>query len=328
MPVSALHSELAGLCALVCDADAPPGAISASCEQLFLFFKRESGLDMTSHSARSSLQIPEGIAIGPSWGAQCILDFMRTRAFLRGVREALNNRNGGHVLYAGTGPFAALLFPILPALPERDFRFTLLDIHPENIGALRRLIEALRFPQQRFKLVEADATSYRCDEPVDVLILEMMQAGLKEEPQVAAMRNLCPQMRDGGLMIPESIEIAAAMRHTPRERERMMGAGPADPVLHSLGRIMELRATQLPSRDFPEIAFELPETLDPEFNELVLTTGIRILGEERLGYAESALTQALPLAKFRAGQNRPSKVVFQYQSGEHPGFLCRFSQKT
>ena len=62
--------------------------------------------------------------------------------------------------------------------------------------------------------------------------------------------------------------------------------------------------------------------LAPEFNQLVLTTDIQVREEEWLRYTDSALTEAVPVARFEAGA-RPEMVAFQYRTGENPGFLYR-----
>jgi hypothetical protein len=62
---------------------------------------------------------PAGLAIDTRSAALCIFDMMRTRKFLLGIRDAIDEKlriDPGQpvtILYAGTGPFATLLTPLI-----------------------------------------------------------------------------------------------------------------------------------------------------------------------------------------------------------------------
>lgn len=86
-----------------------------------------------------------------------------------------------------------------------EARFTFLDIHQSSIDSVRRLVQHFGFGKCDF--VVADATTYRHPRPIDLAIVEAMQAALSKEPQVAIVRNLAPQLAEGGIMIPQRVTV-------------------------------------------------------------------------------------------------------------------------
>src|SRR5690606_11640875 len=60
--------------------------------------------------------------------------------------------------------------------------------------------------------VLGDAVEYRHQgEPYHIVVLEIMQRALGEEPQVAACANLVRQLAPGGALIPERIDLRAVL---------------------------------------------------------------------------------------------------------------------
>ncbi|MCP3919601.1 MAG: hypothetical protein GY711_29040 [bacterium] len=148
------------------------------------------------------------------------------------------------------------------------------------------------------RYVLADATHYRPDGPrPHVVVLEMMQRALVKEPQVAATRNLVRWMRPGGLLVPQSIAVDAAVdavidagRHVARLIDLNVESArePLEPVRVTLPggvHVVELRT------------------------EIVVSDGIG------LGRGDSGLTLPLVLPRPAGGP-----VEFSYRMGKRPGF--------
>src|SRR5688500_14408138 len=66
-----------------------------------------------------SILLPTGLAIASSDAGICVKDAVRTAMLLRGIEAAIDTLRGRfpneklEVVYAGSGPFAALVIPLL-----------------------------------------------------------------------------------------------------------------------------------------------------------------------------------------------------------------------
>ena len=82
---------------------------------------------------------PFGKAVSLTTAAQCAEDPERGRVFIQGIYQAIQDRLKAHpgqivnILYAGTGPFAWLLIPLLPLFSASQIQVTLLDIHQASL---------------------------------------------------------------------------------------------------------------------------------------------------------------------------------------------------
>lgn len=332
-----LLQKLKGLGEVLAESDTSLGDLFSASGSLYDLFLQASGMDETDEACRRSLTLPAGKALAPVWAAHCIHDFMRTRVFLRAVLRAVRvarQRFPGapvHVLYAGCGPFASLVLPLIPLLGKNEAVFTLLEVSPPSLGFLEKTVAAFGVSPCIREIVQADATTYRVDPsaPVHVLVAEMMQAGLQQEPQAAAMLNLVPQLAPGGIAVPECITVHAGLFHPKRNTERMTRSkGPSGEVYRLLTPIFELSKTEIErlgqhgAENFPEIEVAIPADRDPLFRQLALFTTIQAFESERLDIWESALTEPLVVLPLDAG--RPVRAVaFRYEMGVEPGFRWR-----
>lgn len=250
--------------------------------------------------SRGSTGLPSGLAISPADAASCTRDARRTAVFLRGVlgaiREARQRFPGERLnaVYAGTGPLATLVVPLLSLLSSDDIRFAFLDIHAEAIESVDEIVTRFGFEEFVLELRACDATTYCCDYPLHLAITETMQRALTVEPQVAVMRHFAAQLAPGGLLVPERIALHL---------------GFADPSALSslvpLGTIDDLAT---------EMAFSLP-ILPPHYRG-VGTADIVVFGRHRLAPFESGLTH--PEVFFDLAPAAGGTVVFRYELGERP----------
>jgi hypothetical protein len=158
-------------------------------------------------------RLDSGLAISPLDAARCLWEHERTAMFLRGldaaITEAMARFPGERieVLEAGCGPFAPLALALAARRPASEVSFTLLDIHQTNLDSALRLAAQLGLSGSITALPAVDATAVRLETAPHIIVCELLQRGLSREPQVAATINLAPQLRPGGLFLPERVDV-------------------------------------------------------------------------------------------------------------------------
>lgn len=183
-------------------------------------------------------RLDRGLALSPALAATCLLDGRRTRALVRSTLSAIREAEQRlapaivEVLYAGTGPLAPLALLVLPFLDSRRVRFTLLEVNRDSVRSAAALVETFHAAAFVREIVCGDATTYRHPTRIDVLISETLQRSLAEEPFVAILRNLRPQLAPGGVVIPERVTIDLVTIDAASEQGRWNGVpGAAGPCV-------------------------------------------------------------------------------------------------
>jgi hypothetical protein len=255
------------------------------------------------------ISTPGGLALSPVDAAECVLDYWRTVTFIRGVAAALataRTRFHGkvHVLYAGTGPFAPLVLPLLLVQRFPDFEFTFIDIHEDSCRAVLSLLDWLDLAAPGCRVVHADASVYQPSIPAHVVIVEAMNQALSREPQVAIVCKLARHLVSRGILIPECIRVSLAVVD---DYGREVESAPA--VL-----LLELdRAAAVP----PPTLVMLPTLRSGQ--ALALVTQVRVFGEISLENNDSAITlpRHLPELRMLAG----GRVSVRYGTEPLPRFI-------
>jgi hypothetical protein len=327
--------------------------LEAAAAGLYALCSSITGID--EHSARADdsdgTRLASGEALSPRDAARCVLDHRRTSRFLRGLQAAVLEARARfpdgatEILYAGCGPFAPLALPLTTRCSPAEIRITLLDAHERSLDAARLIFQALGKGAFVRDYVRCDAASYEHDAPhaLHVVVVEAMQAALEKEPQVAITMNLAPQLRPGGIFIPERITVDCCLCDPAREfLAPPAGADAADSpsadgggrVRVHLGRVLDLTAggcrdlspsgggdVQDGASPDPKLLLRVPEDLDGEFG-LMLLTSITVFDSIALDEGESGLT--CPRILYDAGTMRGGESMeFEYRLGDEPGFRYR-----
>lgn len=165
---------------------------------------------------QGDISLRNGIALSKKNAADCIKDYKRTACFIRGIYKAITECSKKfpntklNILYAGCGPYAPLLLPLLSFFEPESLNITLIDINQSSIKSVKKIITTLDCDSYISNCIVADAIQYKhsTTEPLHIIISETMFHALTKEPQVAITQNLAPQLIDGGILIPEEINIA------------------------------------------------------------------------------------------------------------------------
>lgn len=265
---------------------------------------------------------PFGKAVSLTTAAQCAEDPERGRVFIQGIYQAIQDRLKAHpgqivnILYAGTGPFAWLLLPLLPLFSASQIQVTLLDIHQASLDKVTKLIEHFDLADRVVESVCADATLWQPNTVVkfDVILSETMKHLLQQEPQVQIFTHLQAYLADDGVLIPQNIELDAWLEcRTVQDFVETHYLGP----LFALN-LQTARLLASGDRSFLAGTLLLPD-FSPSAVTLKFTTSIQVYGNSTLNEYQSQLT--LPRYRREHWLKPLSCLAFRYEQGTHPDFV-------
>ncbi|MEH6592888.1 MAG: hypothetical protein V7746_21650 [Halioglobus sp.] len=169
--------------------------------------------------------LDNGVAINPQAAAHCAVDYERSVVFIRGIYAAINSlslrfpETPLEILYAGCGPFATLLLPLLGKFSPGKLKLNLLDFHQTSLDSVKLLLTHFGFCDHSIHTIKADACNYQHTGRLHLVIAETMQKSLEQEPQFAVTANLAPQLWPAGIFIPQRIDVALCLADLEHERE-------------------------------------------------------------------------------------------------------------
>ena len=306
--------------------------LSAAATQLYSLCSSVTGIDggSTHTDDSNETRLPNGSAISPKDAARCVLDYSRTSKFLRGIHAAIVEAQKRfpnttlEILYAGCGPFAPLALPLTSRFSSDEIQFSLLDIHQRSLDAAQRIFHAFGLSSFVREYIHADVTSYVHHSPFHLVITETMQRALEKEPQVAITFNLAPQLRQGGIFIPQKISVNACFYDPVLETTQLHR------IRIDLGPILELTAEHLhiPSDELclPAVVLETPGEANKSLG-LMLRTRVKVFESVVLDEYESGITCPAVLHDF-SWTNPGTAIEFVYSLGAEPGFRHRWANDT
>jgi hypothetical protein len=315
--------DLQRIATAVLDRSSAPTSLKQACDALYERCHALSGVLDPNASALQS-----GRALSAAEAARCVQDFARTAAFVRAIDAALAQRiearGEAQVLYAGCGPFAALVLPLLHRYSPQQLKLRLLDVHPHSLDSATALLQKAGVGDRLLPPLCADAATLslpRGPAP-DLLIVEVMQRALAREPQLQVLMNLLPQCAADAVLVPRCVQVSAALADIGREFDPGR-----TPLRVALGGLLELSADGLaslqsrldPVRGYLSCA-PLPVPIDaPGSLGLILRTRIEAGPLDVLGDYDSGLTH--PAIAHALGPVPPGAILHaRYRLGADPGF--------
>jgi len=269
-----------------------------------------------------SRQRPDG-GFDAAHSITCIRDEVRTRKFLQGIGEAVVQLDSSEtdiieVCEAGCG--ALPILSIYAALSSDKVRVTALEFNPDSVRVAREVVSGLGL-QDRITVVQADATSYEPQAPLDLLISETMDSGLAHEPIVQILAHLQPHVKPDGITLPDGIQVKAALVPLTAftNNATVLIADTRYSVVTPDWRDV---VRYQPGDDLPVIQFALP--VEKGLYYLAVTTEVSI-GSQRLGLFESRISsphylrdaQGNNLTFFFEEGNRDKSIVVRYTPGDN-----------
>nr|WP_315467638.1 hypothetical protein [uncultured Undibacterium sp.] len=280
--------------------------------------------------AKGETRTEHGLALSPHAAALCAKDFVRTVQFMRGVYQAVCAQNlidrarPVNLLYVGCGPYALLVLPLMLRLTPQQVQISLIDIHVDSMESVLRIVGQLELHLHIVETTIIDAATYQIDSTrkPDILLLEVMQASLEKEPQLALTRHLMRQVPDA-LLIPEKIEVSLSLLNPRKEfslqnvnqplssldRHRIHVGSILCVDGHSIRTWESLGGSHLPAGRL-QMPLETQDGYSPK-----LVTTITVYQDIVIGIYDSGLTYPRSLnVAFRAGDY----LNFIYELGASP----------
>jgi hypothetical protein len=295
-------------------------------------FPPETGLE------KGKIYTKNGLAVSPVQAALCIKEVIRTHALIKGVNQAIEelletvSERPLHVLYAGCGPYAPLVLPLISIFSDDQVRFTLLDVNEVSLSSSKKCIELLGYEKSvnAYLCEDACASDFSDMGNVDIVLSETMNYALRKEPQVALFRNIYRKFPKA-VYLPESITISAS-HHYPTYIE---------PVAHTthydlrnwqtskLNKIFELNIVtmsqwqNIEGENLPADSVVMPTNFS-QHCDLKLETTIQVYKDIILGENDSSLNIAQKI-KFKEIPKAGDEVSFHYQLGTDPCIVATYA---
>ena len=338
--------DITGLTETLLNTETYPGGLLSAVQQLYALLCDAAGIDDDRQTTdlRTQTMLPTGKAVSPLDAGRCVLDSMRTATFFRGVVAAVEDARRLfpgtplRVLYAGSGPFAALMLPLVARYSPAQVQVTLIDIHDYSLHTAREIHRRMGWTDFVQEYICGDAVVRRFDTRFHLLITETMLRALEKEPQVAVTASLSRYLHPGGLLVPQNIRVDARMANPANEFHVMAPGSENEPPPENyrkrvmIGPVMDVNLETV--RAFPR-EFDGGDTVVPlttlsmpadtaGFPVMMLFTHIQVYGPHQLGEYQSGLTNPLILEMPR-GVRGGDLLRFSYRFSSDPRILCAMS---
>lgn len=287
---------------------------------------------------RNDIYTAAGRAVGTEWAIRCVEDIMRTRAYCQAVHQAvsdlLETKKSVRLIYAGTGPFATLVLPLITRFSSDELQLDLMEINPESANHLKNVLTHFEAEDYIRDLIITDATTYQIDDPasVDILLSETMQAGLNKEHQVAICYNLIPQLPAQTIMIPEQIILKLYALNQEKHQEYKTSLEPENvpKFFEDLGTLYTLDTPNIMAQHekinamgsaatFEPVTIEIPKDTHRKYHQLTIATQIMLYKDIELKLEESGLTALRILQPLNPMMQTVKNLRSTYYTGENPG---------
>ena len=300
--------------------------LKESADSLYRIFSSITGIEVNSLK-NDEIILPSGKAISSASAAHCLIEFKRTAVFLRGIYKAIQQKKKGEkqpvqILYAGCGPYATLITPLLSLFQQGDVNVTLIDVNDKSLNSAKTLIEYLGFGAFINDFLLTDAVTFNLDKEYDVIISETMRSCLEGEPLPHILHNLAPQMPGEAIFIPERVTIDAYLTDPDLELARMRWENRDKGIIDKIfiGKIFDL---DLQNYDEEKLKGEvvIPEDIGSYF-ELNLFTTVQVFGDDILKERDCSLTLPKKFYDFQKSKY-VEKTSFWLDMTGHPKIDCK-----
>lgn len=298
-----------------------------------------SSVNIGDKHNKENLYFNNGKALGTTWAAMCLDDILRTKQFITGIFKAIETlqkkqQKPIHILYAGTGPYATLLLPILASFSPNEVKVTLVEINKESFNNMKHVIHKLGLDNHVFRYENEDATTLKInpDLPVHIIVSETLQCGLVKEQQVPITLNLLHQVENNVILIPEMLALDVCLFNHNNFTNRNENTK-EETYLQVLDRLIEINNSSNEAfklNTVPTVTTILSEkkiTINPNdattFDALVLVTRMTIFQDITIDLNQSGLTVPIILDVI-SNYKEEKTFTISYKIDSEPGFVMHW----
>lgn len=265
--------------------------------------------DITGNSGRNTeseymTNVPTAVGVSLSFNhaASCITDYNRTHKLLKGIVQAIQDKQKEHpgetirVFYAGCGPFALFMTIVAPLFDPKEVQFTLLEVNKKSIEVAKHVVATLKLDAYLDECHTADAIMFDIPNPekYHILFSETLDSMLNRECYVPILWNMLPQLNEDVAVIPENVQITVNYKKGEEEV-------PFVTAFDTREVLKETPKTDLLPKNFATKSFSMEEA--EKYDSIVLDTFVRVYKEHVLNRSESSISLALEV---------PIKKPFEY----------------
>ncbi len=280
--------------------------------------------DITGNSGRNTeseyvTNVPTAVGVSLSFNhaASCITDYKRTHKLLKGIVQAIRDKqeeNPGEtiqVFYAGCGPFALFMTIVAPLFDPKEVQFTLLEVNKKSIEVAKNVVAKLELESYLNECYTADAIMFDVPNPekYHILFSETLDSLLNRECYVPILWNLLPQFNEDIAVIPENVQITVNYKKGEEEV-------PFVTAFDTREVLKETPKTDLLPQSFEIKSFSLKDA--PKYDSIVLDTLVTIYKDYKLYRSESSISLALEVPIKKPVEHE--FVEFVYQLKPTPAF--------
>ena len=287
--------------------------LKQSIDGLYKHFSQITGITAGDLTNAHFTAAQNGEVVAAPMAAHCLLEIKRTTAFLRGIHDAiltrLSTQKSIQILYAGCGPYATLITPLLSLFPRGQIQVVLADINKASLQSAKALLKKLQLDHFLSATHTLDLTDpdIHLDNSFDVIISETMQNTLSQECQVPLTRNLIRFLSRKGTFIPQKIDLELYARGGLDIQD------PKGTPKEWLGTVYSLDYQNVPEPDH-RTELSIKENITPNLH---LYTTIYLHGKHVLEAFDCSLTMPQHLTELK--NPRPQRIAFTYREGDKMG---------
>ena len=258
--------------------------------------------------------LPSGKAISPGAAAHCLLEMVRTTKFIRGIHKAINDKlvekKQINILYAGCGPYATLVTPLLTLFPENQIKVDILDINEISLSSAKQVLKGLELNNFVDEYFLADATTFKVNKDYDLVISETLQTALRNEPFVAIYQNLAPQINNKCEFIPQ--EVVVDLKLNTSGKWDGINATFTNRHYIKYGEVLNINK-QTAIKDLPIRQVRVQNPYDYENVEVKYYTTVKVYKDEILSEGDCSLNLPIKVDEIHAKKHKDYHFSYKHE---------------